>query len=388
MKHSKIGTVLRGILLFTIFGCMLLSCNFSFKDEEEETPELPEGEIPILSKKFSFPVGAAVSRNSLNTTNPEHNLLQHFNVYVAENDMKPDGLQPTKGNFVWTNGDRLVDYAQKNQKKARGHVLIWHSQTPAWFFRGSGVEGRATKAELYANMENHIKTVMEHYKGKIDSWDVCNEVVGDDAQPRSNSSYYQIMQDSGSDDYEYVLKAFQWAREADPGSKLFLTDYGIERGGSGSKQDAFYRLVTWLKGQQAPIDGVGFQGHIRIEGTGVAEFRSAIDRFSALGLKVQITELDMSIFSNQEGQLTSKTDAEVKHLLLQQAYKYRDLFALFSEKAAQGKLDMVLLWGLSDGTSWLNTSPPGRTDYPLLFDRTYQPKPAFWILVDPSKVSG
>jgi endo-1,4-beta-xylanase len=288
--------------------------------------------------------------------------------------MKPEGLQPREGDFTFTQADKLVDYALAKGKKVRGHTLVWHNQTPDWFFRGSGVKGLATREELYARMEKHIKTVMTHYKGRIDSWDVANEVIGDDGTPR-NSKYYQI-----TGNYDYVLRAFQWAHEADPGARLFLNDYNIEFG--GAKQDGFYKLVTWLKEQGAPIDGVGLQCHINVARPKAEEIRDAIDRFSGAGFKVQITELDMSLFIYGD-KAQSKSAAETEELLRQQAGRYRDLFALFKEKAATGKLDMVLFWGLSDGGSWLNYFPvPGRTDRPLLFDRECRPKEAFWALAD------
>jgi endo-1,4-beta-xylanase len=360
---------------------LLLFASCGSQEQPEELSAKP------LYEKYPFPVGAACPTSAFTATNPQYPLLEYFNVYVAENDMKPESVLPsskpanwTEAAYRWTNADKLVNYAQQNNKKVRGHVLIWHSQTPAWFFQGSGVDGRATKAELYANMENHIKTVLTKYKGKIDSWDVCNEVVDDNGSPR-NSEYNKIMQDSGSDDYEYVLKAFEWAKQYDPDAQLYLTDYNTEY--SGAKQDEFYRLVQYLKSNNAPLDGVGFQAHIKWDWPEVSDISAAIDRFAGLSLKTQVTELDMSLFSNNEGSVKTLSNDVRDSRLAIQAQKYRALFDMFTDKYNAGKLTMVLVWGLADGASWLNNYPlSGRTDYPLLFDRNYEPKDVFWKLME------
>ena len=364
------------------------------------------GDVPALHSKWPFPAGAAAPGSAFTASNGQYPLLKHFKILAAENDMKPDALLPltavTNWNnpgYRWTNADKLVSYAEQNGAAIRGHVLIWHSQTPAWFFQGSGTGGRASKTQLYERMENHIKTVMQKYGGKIDSWDVCNEVVGDSGGPRpagdpasGGSRYTQIMEDaglSGMDKYEYVLKAFQWARQyADDNGgqnvKLYLTDYNIEYG--GAKQDEFYKLAQWLKQQNAPIDGVGFQAHVKWDWPSVSEISSALDRLAGLGLKVQVTELDISLFSYNGEDTTNKktlTEAERTTRLAAQAQKYRDLFDMFKQKYNSGNLTMVLVWGIADGESWLNNHPvQGRTDYPLLFDRNYQPKAAFQRLVE------
>lgn len=332
----------------------------------------PKAQEP--ANAFPFPLGAAVSNEDLNSQNPQHGLLRYFDIYVAGNEMKVENIQPREGVFRFEKGDALAAYAHEHHKKLRGHTLVWHSQIPAWFFQAQGTGEPASKEELYARMERHIKETVSHYKGRIDSWDVVNEVVGDDGGPR-DSPFYRI---AGS--YDYVLRAFQWAHEADPEAKLFMNDYNVEA--PGKKQNAFYELAVWLKEQGAPIDGVGLQSHISIYWPQASDFRRTIDRFAALGLKVQITELDMSIFRYEDTAKT-KTADQVEECLRTQAVKYGELFTVFEEAAAAGKLDMVLVWGLSDGASWLNGFPvPGRTDYPLLFDRDYQPKSAFRSLTD------
>jgi GH35 family endo-1,4-beta-xylanase len=198
------------------------------------------------------------------------------------------------------------------------------------------------------------------------------------------------------DRFEYVLKAFQWARKyADqygtPGKvKLYLTDYGIERPftgqSAGSKQQAFENLVDWLIANDAPIDGVGFQGHFRLYDHPVNQISEGIDKFAAktrkdgTRLKVQICELDFSVFSGAKGEGDARTISSslLNTRLTDLTDNYKAFFDMFTTKYNEGKLDMVLIWGIDDGHSWLNSHPvQGRTDHPLLFDRNYQPKAAF-----------
>jgi endo-1,4-beta-xylanase len=398
----------------------LVLINFSCKPEDSapDTPDINDN--VILHTKWPFPVGAAVPgantnnsgsnsavANALNTGSPQHNLLRHFNVVVAENEMKPDALMPASvpstgnwgANYRWTNADALVNYAESAGKGVRGHCLIWHDQTPSWFFSGSGQGGRASISELYARMENHIKTVFEKYGGRIEWWDVVNEAIDHDVSgPRKDTRgrYTEIMEDAGKTDmdrYEYILKAFQWARqyadENDGGNvKLYLTDFGVERPfsrGGTTKQADFFDLAQWLVQQGAPVDGIGFQGHFRLYDHPVEQISAGIDMFAALGLTIQICELDISIFSNakNESQRTSVSNSVLGERLSDLAQTYRDYFDMFKEKYYEEKLDMVIIWGLSDGHSWLNNHPvSGRTDYPLLFNRSYQAKEAYQKLVD------
>jgi len=382
--------------LFLFSACKTNDANVNTKPKDSK--------LPLLYTKWPFPVGAAAPNSALSPKNEQYNLLANYNVLAAENDMRPDALLPSaeKGAYKWANADMLVNYALEHKTKIRGYTLIWHNQTPAWFFAGSGTDGLATKEQLYTRMENHIKTVFEKYGGKIDWWDVCSEAVGEDGTPRAvtSSKYTAIMINSGLKNinrYEYVLMAFRWARnyaDANGGQnvKLYLNDYNIEY--NGAKQSEFVKLVNYLIENDAPIDGIGIQCHIKWNWPGTPQISDAIDKFSAItrkdGVKLmtQITELDISLFSSNE------TDFNGGHILLtlpdimrerrlpMQANKYRELFDMFKTKYEEKKLDLVLIWGLADGHSWLNNIPAkGRTDYPLLFDRDYNPKQAFLELV-------
>ena len=364
-------------------AALLPSDLFSFYIDDISIARLPpapppavEHDIPELSTILpEIPLGAAINYAYFNSDNIHNGLLRHFNAYVYGNEMKQDAMQPSEGRFNFTRADALMDYAARSGKKVRGHVLVWHQQVPSWLFQGSGPNALASKAELYARMENHIKTVAGRYKGKVDSWDVVNEVVADDGSLR-DSKYFQI---AGS--HEYIANAFRWAHEADPDAKLFINDFGVEA--AGDKQDGYYKLIQDLLAEGVPIHGVGLQCHINISWPTVADLRNTIRRFAALGLKVQITELDMSIYANS-GEAKKRADREV---LLAQAFKYRALFDMFREEARAGNLEMVVLWGIADDDTWLNNHPvTGRTDYPMFFGKDLRAKPAYWVMVDPEKL--
>jgi len=429
------------VLIILMFG--LSGCKSASEPDPVPTPPEPEIEPPIwppateseniwswpaedtgekLHQFWSFPLGVAVpganttnasNNNALDTTNPQYQFLKHFNVVVAENEMKPANMMPSSASGTYgrkTNADKLVSYAKATNKKIRGHVLIWHDSTPGWFFPSTSYgDGAKRKEKLYENMERHIKAVFEHFGGTIDSWDVCNEVVDQDDRTnggaRKDSSYTKIMEAAGLtgiNRYEYVVKAFEWARkyaDANGGQnvKLFLTDFGVERRfpdtpeDQKSKIDIFADLVDYLIEKNAPIDGVGFQGHFRLYDHPVDQISDGIDRFAAKTrndgkkLIIQVCELDFSVFSNakNENNTTTIANENLNERLTDLADNYLAYFNMFEQKYKEGKLDMVLIWGIDDGHSWLNAHPvSGRTDYPLLFDRNYQPKKAFNKLKD------
>ena len=337
-------------------------------------PQVPEDLAPLF-EKFSFPLGAAVRPDQFGESSIYKPLLKHFNAYVCENVMKQESIQPSKGNFAFGPAEVVVNAAQKEGKLMRGHTLVWHSQVPAWFFTGTGAGGVATKEELYDNMKTHIDTVVGKFKGKVNSWDVVNECLEENGTLR-NSKYLQI---AGSD--EYIANAFRWARAADPSAKLFINDYNIEY--SGAKQNGMYNLVKKLLAEGVPIDGVGLQCHIGMTYPALNEIQKAIERFASLGVLVQVTELDMTVYSN-DGEKEKAADDEI---IIEQAYRYKELFEIFEKEYKAGNLDMVMMWGLADKDTWLNDFPvAGRTNYPLFFDHKLKAKPCYWIFVDDSKV--
>ncbi|MDR0321065.1 MAG: endo-1,4-beta-xylanase [Treponema sp.] len=394
--------------------------NKNGKESEEGTVGVPV--TNPLHSKWPFFVGAAAPGSAFNSSNGQYSLLGHFNVLVAENDMKPESIMPSQWQnwqsspvynasnaYRWTEADKLVNYAQANNTKIRGHVLFWHEQIPEAFFRtGNLTSAYVSKEVLYTRMEQHVKTVFQKYKGKILWWDVANECVNDQGNPRvegganvgnsdGKSGFTAVMTAAGVTGdacYEWIANAFKYARKyADENGgqnvKLFLTEYGIE--GSGAKQNGFLRLVDYLIANGAPIDGVGIQGHTDInagDGGYVSSLSSVIDKIatrinpvSGKNMTVQVCELDISLFVWSDSRLTLPT-SELNTGLQKQATMYRNLFDMFAEKHSAGKFDGVLVWGLADGHSWLNDFPvSGRTNHPLLFDRQYKPKSAFNSLI-------
>jgi endo-1,4-beta-xylanase len=210
---------------------------------------------------------------------------------------------------------------------------------------------------------------------------VVNEPLSDRSGLRTGaegSKWYDIL---GA---EYIDNAFRWAREADPKAQLVLNEYGLES--DTRKRQEMVTLIRGMKQRGVPIDAVGLQMHIDVKSPSVQQIRETIEMFAALGVKVMITELDISMYTSNTEARKTITDA----MLLEQAQRYRDIFAMLREQSQKGNLaDMVIVWGPSDMNSWKNNYPvPGRTDAPLLFDSRLQSKPAFWGLVDPSKVRG
>lgn len=339
-------------------------------------------DIPSL-KAFldgAFSVGTAVSPEFLDASNPHRRLItKHFNAMVAGNVMKPDTLEPKEGVYNFASADKIVSFAEKTGMLMRGHTLVWHNQTPSWFFTDPKDPSKpATKELLLAREKAYIQAVVGHFQGQVKSWDVVNEVLSDSSGLRSgkeNSKWFEIAGD------EYIEKAFIWAHEADPDAELVINDYNLES--NPAKREAMYSLVKSLKEKKIPIDGIGIQMHISIQSPSIPEIRETIERFASLGVKVLVTELDVSIYE-------SPADAFIEpgpDILLHQAVRYEELFNLFKEQADMKRLDTVILWGSADDDTWLDDFPVrGRKNAPLLFDRDLQAKPAYWGIVDPKRL--
>jgi endo-1,4-beta-xylanase len=304
-------------------------------------------------------------------------ITKHFNSVTAENEMKFDALQPTEGNFTFDTADRMVDFATSNGMQVRGHALVWHNQTPSWVFSGS-------REQVLERMRNHIQTVMQHFEGKVQAWDVVNEAIMDDGSFRGEnggSGWYEALGES------FIAEAFRAARDADPTAKLYYNDYANY---TPARRQGIYDLLASLVEDGVPIDGVGLQGHMHLEPGAnheviryqtVDEMETAISMYSSLGLDVQITEVDVSMYVLGEQYDTFHTPENVTpELFEQQAQRYREFFELFRKHS--DLISSVTLWGLVDNNTWLSEFPSGQEDFPLLFDAQQQPKPAFWALVD------
>lgn len=306
-----------------------------------------------------FPIGVAVSPQIL--TGPEGELIKkHFNSITAENVMKMGPIHPEENRYNWDPADQIVAFAQANNMKMRGHCLVWHNQTGDWIFKD------ATKEILLQRMKDHITSVVSRYKGKIYAWDVVNEAIEEDGSYRQ-SQWYKIIGE------EYIAKAFQYAHEADPDAILFYNDYNTEK---AAKRDGILKLVKKLKDEKIPVHAVGLQGHWSLWGPSAEEIAKSIGIFSKAGFKVQVTELDVSVYRDKESQQVAFTDELDEEL----AGIYSIFFKTFREH--KNSLTGITFWNLSDKRTWLDNFPVrGRKNYPLLFDQELKPKKAYWEVV-------
>jgi endo-1,4-beta-xylanase len=323
-------------------------------------------------KKF-FPIGVAVGPQSL-TGDEASLILQQFNSLTPENAMKMGPIHPEENRYFWRDADSIVNFAQAHGLRVRGHNLCWHQQTPRWLFRDSSGKN-VTKEVLLQRLKDHITTVVNRYKGKIYAWDVVNEAIDDDSTKfLRNSLWYQICGD------EFIAKAFEYAHAADPDAVLFYNDYNTER---PEKRERVYKLLKMLVDAKIPINAVGIQAHWSIFEPSEKDLRATIERFSSLGLKVQVTELDMSIYpweKNRRAKTEGETDAYTPELEQKQIEQYKKVFEIFREY--KSKITGVTFWNISDRHTWLDGYPvPGRKNYPLLFDKDLKPKKAYWEVV-------
>lgn len=336
-----------------------------------------QADIPSLKDVLAgdFPIGAAAS--PADTVGEKAKLLaKHFSSITPGNAMKWDATEPSEGVFTFGDADTLASFAAANGIKLRGHTLVWHSQTPAWVFQHpDGTPLTATpadKALLLSRLETHIRAVAGRYADQIYAWDVANEVV-DENQPDGlrRSPWYLI---TGLD---YLRTAFRVAHEVAPKAKLFINDFNTEY---PRKRVALFNLVRKLRGEGVPIDGVGHQLHINIERQRLDEIEKTFQLFATLGVEQQVTELDVSTNFDFVQSLPSFPP----DVIAAQGYRYRDLFNLF--RRYRNDLTAVTVWGSSDDGTWLKTFPFSRLDQPLLFDEDLQAKPAYWGIVDPSRL--
>ena len=274
-------------------------------------------------------------------------LGREFSVLTPENDMKFDHLHPAATTYYFAGADSLVAFAQQNQMAVRGHTLVWHQQLPKWITSGSFGADEASQ-----QLVDHVTTVVSHFKGKVFAWDVVNEALNDDGSRRS--TYW-----SDHIGRAYIEIAFRTARAADPDVALFYNDYNIE--GIGPKSDSVYAMVKDFLAHGVPINGVGLQSHFTLNGV-PSTLGANIARFTALGLKVHITELDVRV------PVPSTTTS-----LTAQAQNYHDVVATCIQNKG---CELVTTWGFTDKDSWVPSTFPGFGDA-LPWDNSFQQKPAY-----------
>jgi endo-1,4-beta-xylanase len=346
-------------------------------------------EQPILKDTFKddFFIGAALSLNQISGKEPDALALvaKHFNSITPENILKWEEVHPQPNKYNFEPVDRYVAFGQKNKMFVTGHTLVWFFQTPDWVFEDD--KGKPLSREaLLEQMEEHIFTLMGRYKGRIHGWDVVNEAIAEDGGFRK-CKWLDII---GED---YILKAFEYARQADPSTQLYYNEYDLEK---EAKREGTIRLIRDLQSKGVRIDGLGIQGHYFLDYPRIEDLEKTIVAISKLGVKLMVTELDVGVlpFYPVDAKLVplSSFDAETqkKHnpypnglpdsAQKDLANRYAELFSLFHKY--RDTVSRVTFWGIHDGQSWRSYMPiRGRADYPLLFDRQCKPKPAFDAVV-------
>jgi endo-1,4-beta-xylanase len=315
-------------------------------------------------------------------------VARDFNALTAENCMKPMFMQPNEGEYFFKASDYCVDFAEANSMVLVGHTLVWHAMTADWFFKDEA--GQLPGRELMLErMRTHIDTVVGRYKGRIPYWDVVNEAVlyqgaGNSAVFRESPWFKAIGED-------YIELAFRHTHAVDPDAKLYYNDYNMVK---KEKVDFVLEMVSGMRAKGVPIHGVGMQGHWMLDWPSLSDIEYALRTFADAGIPVSITELDITVLpdppSHSGANVTDDVEYAEKYnpysqsipaeVLQKQADRYQEIFELFLKY--KSNIERVSFWGTSDSQSWKNSYPmKGRTDYPLLFDRKFNSKPAYHSLL-------
>ena len=300
-------------------------------------------------------IGAAVQASLLRSdATYTATFAHHFNYLTAENEMKWGQIERQQGQRNYEPADEIVAFASARGLRVKGHVLVWHGDSPAWY------EGLPT-AEAWRALDDHIRTTVGRYRGRVAAWDVVNEAVADDRSGLRDSVYLRKLGPN------YIAEAFRIAREADPDALLIYNDYGGE--GLNRKSDDIYALVQDLLSQGAPIGGVGLQMHLDVlSRPATSDIAGNIRRLSELGLLVNISEMDVRV-ARMSGDLTARLE--------EQRRAYHDVTALC---VAEPRCHAVTFWGFTDAHSWVDQA--FGADDPLLFDEAYRAKPAYFGVLD------
>ena len=332
--------------------------------------------------KDYFTIGVALNQRNVSDEAQKALTIKQFNSVTAENDWKPGEIHPKEGVWNFEKADKIADFCRQNGIKMRGHCLCWHSQFADWMFTDK--DGKEVSKEVfYERLRDHIHTVVKRYKDVVYAWDVVNEAMADDnggprfgfgrrgqePSPYRQSRHFNLCGD------EFIAKAFQFAREADPDVLLFYNDYSCVDNG---KRERIYNMVKKMKDAGVPIDGIGMQGHYNIYFPDEDQLEKAIVRFKELVKHIHITELDLRMNNESGGQLMfSRGEAKPLpgYMNTLQTDQYARLFKVFRKHA--DVIDNVTFWNLGDKDSWL-----GVNNHPLPFDENYRPKACYRAIRD------
>ena len=344
---------------------------------------------PALKDVFKddFHVGVALSLDQISGNEPEAISVveRQFNSISPENILKWEEVHPEPDKYRFEAADRYVAFGEKHKMHIIGHTLVWFHQTPDWVFQNESGKPIGREA-LLERMRDHIFTVMGRYRGRIQAWDVVNEAIAPDGQFRK-CKWLDIV---GED---YALKAFEFARQADPAAELYYNDYDLE---NQSKREGAIRLIRGLQEKGVRVDGIGTQGHWFLDSPSLDEIETSIIALSEPGVKVMVTELDVGVLpfyplDSKVVELSSfDPESQKKYnpypnglpdsVQKDLANRYAELFSLFRKH--RDRLGRVTFWGVHDAQSWRNYIPiRGRTEYPMLFDRQCKPKLALDAII-------
>ena len=314
-------------------------------------------------------------------------VVREYNTITAENVMKAGPINPRPGEYNFGPADAFVEFGERHDMFIVGHTLVWHNQTPAWFFQDASGNPNTPEQQI-ERLRSHIEAVAGRYAGRVDAWDVVNEVIDNDGSYRPTTWVNSV-----GDGDELVKNAFRFASQYAPDAELYYNDFNAWR---PAKRDGIVRMVRMLQREGIRIDGIGIQGHWGLNYPRNDYIEAAIDSFAALGVKVMITELDVDVLPlTREGQIIGQAMSDPQFQLeefevfldpyreglpdevqAQLTERYRELFEIFYRK--RDSIDRVTFWGIHDGASWKNGYPiPRRTNYATIFDRERKPKPAY-----------
>jgi endo-1,4-beta-xylanase len=379
-KSAKRNKDMKIFRIVGVIVLMIISISAMSYIEETHQPALKD----VFEKHFL--IGAAVNSSLVfNKDSQAAEIVEkHFNTITAENAMKWTRIHPEPNTYRFDQADRFVDFGQKNNMFIIGHTLIWHYQIPQWTFIDSS--GKLLNRDaMLSRMKDHIFTVVGRYKGRVKGWDVVNEALSDEGALKKTGWLRTIGED-------FIEKAFEFAHEADPDAELYYNDFSLE---TPAKRDAVVRLVRELQSKGLRIDGIGIQGHWGLDYPREADFDAFVDSVAGLGIKVMITELDVDVLprsleymgadnamrSNLRKELNPYPNGLPEEMQQKLADRYARIFSMFLRHP--NVISRVTFWGICDKSSWLNNWPiRGRANYPLLFDRNYKPKPAFYAVVE------
>lgn len=369
---------LKTVILIATLALLGVSCKNTV---ERETVQ----ELSLKNEfKDNFLIGTALNESQIEEQDSLTTALisKEFNSVTAENIMKSMFVHPHKDTFDFKLTDKFIALGEKNNMFIHGHTLVWHSQLAPWFSE------LKDSTDMALVLENHIKTIVSRYKGKIGSWDVVNEALNEDGTLRK-SVFLDVLGEN------YLSLAFKWASEADPKTELYYNDYNMT---NADKRNGAIKMIKQIQEQGIKVDGIGMQGHWGLENPSLEEIEKSILDYASLGVKVAITEMDITVLPNpwdlvgaevsQNFENSEKMNPYPKNLpdsiQVKLATRYQDIFKLFLKH--QDKISRVTFWGVSDSQTWLNDWPiNGRSNYPLLFDRALHPKPAYDSIISLKK---